>query len=341
MHSTGTPGATGTPTATTTATPTANHTPTTEATPTLIGTATPPASGTPTRGLSASATYVANRLDTLPNWPQTSPWQDAVLDGVYAVDESTVLLIRGGEFLVVGFGTDSASVIAPPEPLRNWQDLSMLPADWLTDGFDGYVVLGELRVAHLLRGAQALTWNMSGPPPSPHYIATEEPDWPLTWNPILQQAPSGRSTGLWSVTPQGEVMSFDGAQWMQQPVSSVTNVGVGVDGAVFGVDWNDQTQLVQWNSGGWNQVATHSSFLAQVSVGNQGLVWTRDTGNAVHQLNQGQLQPVPVVGTATHLAASHDGTVWTCNGSDPVAARFASDLGVAPASVAAPGPCRR
>ena len=136
-------------------------------------------------------------------------------------------------------------------------------------------------------------------------------------------------------------MSFDGVQWAQQPVSSVTNVGVGVDGAVFGVDWNDQTQLVQWNGGGWNQVATHTSFLAQVSVGNQGLVWTRDTGNAVHQFNQGQLQPVPVVGTATHLAASHDGTVWTCNGSDPVAARFASDLGVAPASVAAPGPVQK
>jgi hypothetical protein len=40
---------------------------------------------------------------------------------------------------------------------------------------------------------------------------------------------------------------------------------------------------------------------------------------------------------AAHLAANHDGTVCSCNGSAPQASRFASDLGVAPTAVSAPG----
>ena len=80
---------------------------------------------------------------------------------------------------------------------------------------------------------------------------------------------------------------------------------MGQDGGVFAVDWYDQNHsLSQWTGSGWNPVASHSSSLAQVSVGNSGQVWTRDSSNAVHQLNQGQLQPVSVVGTATHLAAN-------------------------------------
>jgi hypothetical protein len=84
-------------------------------------------------------------------------------------------------------------------------------------------------------------------------------------------------------------------------------------------------------------VVSHSASLEQVSVGNQSLVWTRDSGGAVHQLVGGQLQAWPQVGAAAHLSASNDGTLWTCNGSEAQTFRLASDLGVAPSAIAAPG----
>jgi hypothetical protein len=321
----GTPVATGTPSASPTVDP--------PGTPTVNGT--PTATALPSRELSSTPNPVANRLESLAGWPQTGAWQGGLIDGVYTAGESVIFVMRGGEFLTLDFASGGFGVDGTPQPLSELDVASQAPAEWQADGFDGYLVVGGKR--HFLRGAQAITYDSNSGTTDSHYIATEEPDWPLSWNPILRQAPSGRATGLWAVTPQGEVMSFDGTQWTWQQVTNLTTVGVGVDGSLFAVDWNDQTQLLQWNGSSWNNVATHNTFLSQVSVGNQGLVWTRDNSNAVHQLNQGQLQPVQVVGQATHLAASHDGTLWSCNGSDPVAARFASDLGVPPANVVAPG----
>ncbi len=167
-----------------------------------------------------------------------------------------------------------------------------------------------------------------------HYIAEIAGDWPSSWHPRFQHAPNGRTSGLWGATVEGHVVSFDGTRWTRQP-GDATSVAAGVDGSIFAVGQQDPQQLFQWHGSGWSPIARHSSALAQVSVGDQGLVWARDSGNGVHQLAQGQLQPVAQLGSAAHLAANYDGTLWSCTGADSHALRLASDLNAPPAAVPA------
>ncbi|MBV9933564.1 MAG: hypothetical protein JO367_04615, partial [Actinobacteria bacterium] len=175
-----------------------------------------------------------------------------------------------------------------------------------------------------------------GATPGLHYIAEIADAWPPSWHPRFQQAPSGRTSELWGATVEGHVVSFDGTTWTHQP-GDASSLGVGVDGAVFAVGQQDPQQLSRWNGSGWSPIARHSSALAQVSVGNQDLVWARDSGNDVHQLSQGQLQPAAQVGSAAHLAANYDGTLWSCKGNDANTFRLASDLNAPPQAVPAAG----
>ncbi|MDN5918123.1 MAG: hypothetical protein L0I76_24015, partial [Pseudonocardia sp.] len=186
----------------------------------------------------------------------------------------------------------------------------------------------------------------AGPTPRPvaveapanglYYIPAMTPLWPPSWNPRFQHAPSGRAGGLWGATVEGYVVSSDGTGWTTLPGDAIS-VAAGVDGSVVAVPKSDPAQLAQWNGSGWATVAQHSSPLAQVSVGNQGLVWTRDAGNAVQQLSGGQLQPVPLAGAAAHIGANDDGTLWHCTGSDANALRLAPDLNAPSAAVAVAG----
>ena len=168
------------------------------------------------------------------------------------------------------------------------------------------------------------------------YLPSAISGWPVSWHPQLQHAPSGRTSGLWAATVEGNVVNFDGTSWTQQPGDAVS-VAAGKDGAVFAVGKTNPQQLSQWNGSAFTPVAMHSSHLSQVSVGTQNQVWTRDSNNAVHQLSQGQLQPVALAGSAAHIAANYDGTLWSCTGSDPHALRLAPDLQQPPATVPAAG----
>jgi hypothetical protein len=100
-------------------------------------------------------------------------------------------------------------------------------------------------------------------------------------------------------------------RWTAQP-GDANSVAAGVDGAVFALPRSNPEQLAQWTRSGWKNVAQHPSNLAQVTVGSQSQVWTRDSGNGVHQLTQSGLQAVPLVDSAVHVAANYDGTVWSC-----------------------------
>jgi hypothetical protein len=342
---TGAPTQTPTPAATASQTATSTPTSTSAATPTPSPAAASP-TATPAPGASPTTDYVARPLNAIPGWPQTSSWQDGIIDGVYG-GVFGVFLIRGGEYVQLGFGRTgdsiTLSVSEGPSALGNLSAFvpNALPADWQATGFDtGFDVLaagGQVDHTVITRGAEALVFprNRSASPELT-YMPRAIGDWPTSWHPQLQHAPSGRSSGLWAATVEGNVVSFDGTTWTQQRGDALS-VGVGRDGAVFAVGKNNPQQLSQWNGSAFTQVATHSTALSQVSVGAQSQVWTRDSTNAVHQLNQGQLQPVTLVGSAAHIAANYDGTLWSCTGGDPHAQRLASDLNQAPATVAAAG----
>jgi len=356
------PSATGTPSAVATATPTVPATPaatvsttpspTTTATPAATATPSPTVAGTPggtaTAGPTAAATGTPVPLRDAPaggwpasltsmaSWPQTPTWKDGVIDGVFSNGSWGVCLLRGSEFVTVDLA--SGTVATAPAPLSQHPELmGSVPADWLKTGVDaGFVVttsgLAQGQI-YAFKGAVAVTRANSGRFEQ-HYIAAVANPWPASWHPVLQHAPSGRVGGLWAATVAGAIVSHDGTGWAQQPGAS-TSVATGADGSVFSVDQQDSRQVQQWQGGSWQTVAQHSSALSQVAVGDSGHVWARDSGNAVHQLDQGQLQPVPLVGAAVHLAANRDGTVWSCNGSDPQAFRFISEASAAPQAIAA------
>ena len=174
------------------------------------------------------------------------------------------------------------------------------------------------------------------PGPKLYYAPAAAAGWPATWHPVLQHAPSGRTSGLWAATVQGSIVNFDGSVWTLQPGAALS-VAAGQDGSVFAIDKQNQQQLSQWSGSGWSPVAQHAAALSQVSVGAQHQVWTRDGNNAVHQLSQGQLKPVTQLGSAAHIAASQDSTLWSCTGSDSHALRLASDLNQAPDAVPVAG----
>ncbi len=174
------------------------------------------------------------------------------------------------------------------------------------------------------------------PGPKLYYAPAAAAGWPATWHPVLQHAPSGRTSGLWAATVQGSIVNFDGSVWALQPGAALS-VAAGQDGSVFAIDKQNQQQLSQWSGSGWSPVAQHAAALSQVSVGAQHQVWTRDGNNAVHQLSQGQLKPVTQLGSAAHIAASQDSTLWSCTGSDSHALRLASDLNQAPDAVPVAG----
>jgi hypothetical protein len=305
------------------------------------------ASATPAPGVTPPGDFVARPLNAIPGWPQTASWRDGIIDGVYG-GTFGAFLIRGGEYVQLSFARTgdsiALSVSEGPSPIGSLAPFQpdLLPADWQANGFDtGFeVVTADGKVDHsvITRGAQALVISRagSGGQPGLAYIPTAISGWPASWHPQLHQAPNGRTSGLWAATVEGNVVSFDGTAWTLRPGDALS-VGVGKDGAVFAVGKSNPQQLAQWNGSAFTHVATHSTALAQVSVGTQTEVWTRDSASAVHQLNQGQLQPVTLIGSAAHIAANYDGTLWSCTGSDAHAQRLAPDLNQAPATVSAAG----
>ena len=352
----------------------ATPSPGTTATPAATGTgtpaATPAATQTPPPASAAQADYVAAPLAALVGWPESADWQDGTIDGVFSFGNSMVSLLRGGETIAVQFQSQGAPSSSAPHALSTVSDFAQLPADWQANGFDaGFRARGGPMSGYdfITSGAQAMVFpapasssatRQAGTPaatptatisasdrdlaarlrgsPALHYVADIASGWPTYWHPTFKHAPNGRTSSLWGATVEGHVVSFDGTRWTPQP-GDATSVSAGVDGAVFGVGQTKPQQLSQWTGSRWNLIASHSSPLTQVAVGNQASVWVRDSGNAVHQLTGSQLQPAPLVGSAAHLAANYDGTLWSCNGNDSNTFRLASDLNVAPAAVPAAG----
>ncbi|MBV9325076.1 MAG: hypothetical protein JO352_14945, partial [Chloroflexi bacterium] len=327
----------GTPTATTapTASSTASPTPTSTGTPSP--TDPPTATPTPTPGPAAAPEAIP--LHVLPNWPQSDVWKDGVIDSVYPLGPDTVLLVRGqeGAQLVFTKKSDSSTVgmlPAGPQPVRNL--LPSLPADWQVTGFDcgfGVTSGADVGTQYFFKGPRALVIPHAAPSGKVEYIASSAQQWPSAWHPVLQHAPSGRSGGLWAATTAGGVVSHDGTRWTQQP-GSATHVSAGADGTVCAVSQNSNG-LHRWTGSGWQQVAQAGGNLSQVSVGDKDHVWVRDSGNTVHQLNQAQLQPVPRQPAAADIAANYDGTLWSCNASDPHAFRLNSGDNVPPQAIGA------
>lgn len=273
-------------------------------------------------------------LTDLANWPQTQNWAPGVIDAVYSDGSDHVSVFRGVEYITVDL--PSKTVTTAPALIANypgWQN--RIPLDWAATGIDAAFLQGNATV--ICKGPALVTFSPSSSDvPAPEYIAAANTDWPAPWHPRLQHAPSGRMGNLWVATRDGGVLMHDGEQWnARRGAVPAASVSVGADGSAF-LCASASPILSQWNaaSGQWQTVVTASSNLQQVAVGDAARVWVRDCDNNVHSLDATHrtLNPVPLVGTPTHIAANSDGTLWHCT-DDTNAYRFISEGNAASAAI--------
>ena len=258
------------------------------------------------------------KLTDLKDWPKTPNWVDGVIDAT-SFDGGTVCkLIRGGEYITVDF--TAKAVISSPAPIGSitaWQ--GHLPADWAASGFDAAFTqsLNNTTVYTFFKGSATLEFRPSDSGMAGQtYLGARYPNWPATWHPVLNHAPSGRMGRLWCATTSGGVLSHDGGAWSEKlPASHVVSVSSGQDGATYAAT---ASSLQRLDTGGPAIPATGLT-VGQISVGDANHVWVRGTDNAVHRydasngltsVNLGADVPNP-----THIAANNDGTLWHCNSS--------------------------
>ena len=263
----------------------------------------------PTDGSQAPA-----RLLDLKSWPTTAPWQDGLFDAVIS-GLSQVWLFRGAQYLEINFERRTAS---SPKPISDWKQ--SIPSDWIASGFDAGFY-DDSPVGYRIFNGPATSFNNG----APRYVAEVFTDWPATWNPILHHAPNGRASSLWSVSktsptaPSGIVCQFDGESWNLFAGTQSNSVAMGQDGTVIYADAHT-AQVWQQSGASWRVIATAPQPLQQVSVGDADHIWARDIDNAVYSVATagGALTPAAQVGTATHMAANADGTLWHCDNSPTV-----------------------
>lgn len=274
----------------------------------------------------ADGSAPAKKLTDLPNWPATPTWRDGVVTGVYS-DGGAVTLLNGADNVIYidllsGPVFGGSGKIAD---LHQWG--KTLPADWLTAGFDAgfqYAVNGQPFDA-IFKGTAVAQFDANASVAAkPAYLPVAYPEWPETWHPRLQHAPSGRMANLWVATVAGRIVRHDGEAWQTMPGAGVS-AAVGQDGTVMVAS---QGGLFRWNGSGYDGVG-NAGPLAQVSLGDAGHVWVRNAANQVLRfdattgftaVNLGAGVPNP-----THMAANADGTLWHAAAGNPNAFRLISE----------------
>ena len=92
---------------------------------------------------------------------------------------------------------------------------------------------------------------------------------------------------------------------------SLKYVSVGADGAVWGVNYEDE--IYRWNGSGWNQIA---GSLKQISVGNASNVWGVNSDDEIYRRSGNSWTQVS--GALKHVSVANDGTVWGVNDDDEI-----------------------
>ena len=92
---------------------------------------------------------------------------------------------------------------------------------------------------------------------------------------------------------------------------SLKYVSVGADGAVWGVNYEDE--IYRWNGSGWDQIA---GSLKQISVGNASNVWGVNSDDEIYRRSGNSWTQVS--GALKHVSVANDGTVWGVNDDDEI-----------------------
>ncbi|HKN88622.1 MAG TPA: PQQ-binding-like beta-propeller repeat protein [Nitrospiraceae bacterium] len=267
------------------------------------------------------------KLTALKNWPQTPNWVDGVIDATSSDGGTVCNLTRGGEYITVDFAVKA--VTSSPAPISTfppWQ--GHLPAEWAASGFDAAFTqsLNNTTVYTFFKGSAMVEFQPSDTGMAAQkYLGARYPNWPATWHPVLNHAPSGRMGNLWVPASGGRVLRHDGDTWNVTPGVG-PSAGVGQDGSVYVIGTDGG--LFHWDGTQFNPQGNLND-LVQVSVGDGNHVWVRDGSDTVHRYQgNNAFSPVDLgagVPNPTHIAANADGTLWHCNSSNADIFRLISE----------------
>ncbi|UBF29989.1 PQQ-like beta-propeller repeat protein (plasmid) [Kovacikia minuta CCNUW1] len=166
-------------------------------------------------------------LTDIPGWPKSvANWADGVIDAVSVPSNpmmfGQITLQRGNESLNLEFNGRGFQVVGSPAPL---------PPQALVNA-GAVATVGNNLIFFYYSGVQVVQVGTNDI--DPHYLPTVHQNWPATWHPVLNHAPSGRMGNLWVATKDGNFVHHNGENWsLALPDAQATSVSVGNDNSVW------------------------------------------------------------------------------------------------------------
>jgi hypothetical protein len=156
------------------------------------------------------------------------------------------------------------------------------------------------------------------------YKLQQQP-WDWKRNPTAKRVKEiavGSEDQVWCRNSDGDVFKLASAAWdadwvQDDDVSDVQTISAGSDGTVW--VGNGKGELFMRNGGGWEQ-SRYARNAEEVTTGDAGQVWYRDSAGKVHRLIgrdwKSKWQADTFVSQVQFISAASDGTVWVSS-NDP------------------------
>ena len=141
--------------------------------------------------------------------------------------------------------------------------------------------------------------------------------------PTWQQAPGslsqisvGADGTVWGLNSAGQPFMFNPqTQTWQQAPGLLTQVTVASSGVVWGLNAAGQIYRYDPSTQGWDQIP---GILSQIAVGSDGDVWGMNSSSQIYHFNAATQTWVQIPGALAQLAVGYDGAVWGLNASQQV-----------------------
>jgi uncharacterized repeat protein (TIGR03803 family) len=133
---------------------------------------------------------------------------------------------------------------------------------------------------------------------------------------LLSQISVGSDGTVWGLNSAGQPYMFNPltGTWQQAP-GSLTHIAVGSSGVIWGLNAAGQIYRYDPSTQGWDQIA---GILSQIAVGADGDVWGINAGGQVFHFNAATQSWVQIAGALAQIAVGYDGAVWGINNSQQV-----------------------
>jgi len=132
----------------------------------------------------------------------------------------------------------------------------------------------------------------------------------------LSQISVGSDGTVWGLNSAGQPYMFNSqTQTWQQAPGLLTQVTVASSGVVWGLNAAGQIYRYDPSSQGWDQIP---GILSQLAVGSDGDLWGMNSSSQICHFNASTQTWVQIPGALAQIAVGYDGAIWGLNASQQV-----------------------